>query len=219
MRNDLARRLLPALLVLSLCLGCQSEAEAPGPPRDPDLYQSPALGISIRKPHDWVFLTETSYPSPGSSTERLDDDALVALLSEPEQVLAVAFARHPEPYPGINPTARVLALSLDAPPFIQDLYPPSVTMQTNIRRKQALPGFEILEEISSEKLSGLDGATVRLGYQMSDSSGRAQPVVERLFHAQRGRIFFYLEMVAPAEGPEETEDEFARIRDSFGIDP
>jgi len=219
MRNDLARRLLPSLLALSLCLGCQGEEEAPGPPRDPDLYQSPALGISIRKPHDWVFLTETSYPNPRGSAKRLDDDTLVALLSEPEQVLAVAFARHPEPCPGINPTVRVLARSLDAPPFIQNLYPPPVTMETNIRRKRVLPGFEIVEEISSEKLSGLDGAKVRLRYQMSDSSGSAQPVVERLFHAQRGRIFFYLEMVAPAEGLEETEDELARIHDSFRIDP
>jgi Flp pilus assembly protein TadD len=213
-------RTAPAVAALAalVALGC-------GPPPQPILegngWRSRALGASIEKPDDWVFLPSTSLRY--DADERiLDRGELWERLDRPGIVPLVSLASRPDPVPGRDALLHVYVI-----PVRPQETPRGTRMQLGVPSHKAVrafvtakagteTGFSTAEETREHEISGIGGATIDARYR-SGENGSTYPTLERMAHLKRGEEFWYVRRIGPDPFPAELERQFDQILASLQL--
>lgn len=206
-----------AALSLAALMGC-------GPPQpivDGDVWRSRAFGVSIEKPADWVFLSETSLLYDARRRVR-DRAEMRERLDWPGRKPLVGMASRADPVAGrdalvyvhvipIRPNERErgleMQLKLPAEAAVQ-VYAGSIAGHQE--------DFEQGEETRSREISGFEGAEVDTRYRTAED-GTRWPTLERVIHFKRGEEYWYVRRIGPDPSPPELEQQFERILASLKL--
>lgn len=168
-----------------------------------DVFKDPELGLKLKKPGDWVFLSaEEMIAASGGNADAVEG-------------LVVTAARYPEPTPRLNPTAQVYQVELPTTGVV----PESVldTMMRQIGMGSQL--FDILEPLTETRVSGHPAASVSIRHHSESvaNEGEVHTVISRMWTVVRGTDLFILVFSGPADGPDVSEREFKKIFKSVRI--
>jgi hypothetical protein len=186
-------------------------------------YTNAAVGVSVTKPAGWVWLPATSMPDFASRRERLPADEVVPEeWADPIQTPLIAMASRPDPQWGRDAVVLLQVRPLVGPPgLLANLSTDPVRMAgaSVLQRGTQHQGFAIVEDAAPVALSGLEGATIRIRYEVGLSDGTLLPTSERVWHARRDRLFVYLNAILPEDAGPEVQATIGEIHDSLRIDP
>jgi len=130
----------------------------------------------------------------------------------------------PEPRIGVDPILRVFVIPVSPSegPRGLDLLTrtkPDEVVTTFSQNRGRYPGFERILDAQPVKVGGLEGAGVRLRYQLEGADGKPAPVEERLWHVRRDEEYWYFSQLGPDPLPEPMAAELEQILASARLDP
>ncbi|MDH5526929.1 MAG: hypothetical protein OEY97_06415 [Nitrospirota bacterium] len=188
--------LLFALLMLAAPVASTAHAASA------DLFKDAETGVKLKKPAEWVFLSA---------------DELIAASggnAEAAEGMLVTVARHPEPYPDLNPMAQVYHVAMPTTGVLPEAVLDGLVRQIGMGSKV----FDVLEPLQETEVSGNPAAVVYVRHN-AELPGHTEPVpaLSRMWTVVRGTDLFILVFAGPAEGPDVAEDEFKSIFKSLRI--
>lgn len=210
-------------LVLSGCGRKTGEGSLAHLPIDGNRYESRTFGFAIDKPDAWSFLPESSLAKDGD--ERASDRwQRWEHLKKPALTPLISMAPSPAPRMGVDPILRVFVIPISPSegPRGLDLLTqtkPDEVVTTFSHNRSRHPGYERIEDARPVKVGGLDGAGVRLRYQLAGADGALAPVEERLWHVRRGEEYWYFSQLGPDPLPEPMAAQLEQILASARLDP
>lgn len=168
-----------------------------------DVFKDTELGLKLKKPGDWVFLSA--------------DEMVAASGGDAESVegLVVTAARYPEPTPKLNPTAQVYHVQMPTTGVVPESVLDAMMRQIGMGSQL----FDILEPLREIRVSGHPGAAVSVRHHAESvaNEGEVHTVISRMWAVVRGQDLFLLVFSGPAEGPDVSEREFEKIFKSLRI--
>jgi hypothetical protein len=202
-------------ILLALALLLAPSAASPTPPSPPyaEHFASPAIGISIDPPKGWRTL-ERREVAP-ESKNRLPDVQILAALRPLEGRPLVEFAKHPEPYPELNPT-----IQLNVQPLGGLTGKKLDQMMTRIMLplRNAHPDFHLIGPMKDGTVSRLKSLEAIAAYTLTVGP-RQYDVRSRIWVAPRGALLFVIAMTDPPKGGDVAEREFEAALASIQIEP
>lgn len=211
-----------ALVALCACgvLACSAESPTSAPDlATGDVWRSRAVGLTLEKPPDWIFL-------PGSSL-RADP---------PERIRDLAGLWELLDNPGEVPLVRLAPTADDgAPEFHAYLIPPLAKekpwvmerfrqmdlvalIETNVGNRMRWPDYAQLEPAEPTRIGGLDAATILIAYRDQEGDGSGPRLVERRWVARDDLLFFFFKGIAAEPVSDETRQGFEQILASVRFD-
>ncbi len=191
----------------------------------PNPYESVGLGVSMRRPDDWVWLPMTSRPDFADHAERLPDDPMVpADWHAPIVTPIIATAPVPDPVRGRDPIVELfIRPSLNAViqyrPEHCTKYALSILEHFAGARTRDYDNVDSTMAPTPAGLGGLDGGVTRIAYDVTQPDGSTLRASETRWLARRGRSSFSLHVTTASGDDPALEQIIEAIRDSIRIDP
>jgi hypothetical protein len=137
---------------------------------DTNTYSDPALGISIAKPRDWIFLTGDQH-AENLKRATLKDAELMKWLREHPAPPLVGMLKYPEPFDDINPNVKITVAEgytpkTDLPQLLSVLV---ASRQTNFYN------FRVIVPPKDTTLIGRSAAYTKFYYDLKVPDGRRFP--------------------------------------------
>ncbi len=178
-----------------------------------DLFQSSAVGLELRKPASWVFLTSEDVKA-NRERIRLKDGELEQAIRERASLPLVVAAKYPEPHGSLNPTVQVGVRPLGGlagRPATEILALVVGSLQSGFS------DFQLVTPVSEARISGLPAAHLVATYTINTDAG-SFPVKARMWLVPRGPILFMIGMSGAQEGEDVAQEEFQAVLESLVIE-
>lgn len=179
----------------------------------PQRLENGTFGISLVRPSGWQSQSLQAVLENRQRVQ-LSDAELQEAMRKAATAPLFAFTRHPEPFPGINPSIQVTLRPVG--PFA-GASPTAILKAAVSGLQKGFVDFVVETAISDIQVSGLAAAHMRAKYTLRTDNGSEFKVLARLWVVPRGAFMFVIGMSGPQEGPDVSEAEFANTLASIRI--
>jgi hypothetical protein len=172
---------------------------------DGNRFYSPMAGISIEKQPNWVFMPlEMELANREAvSVGKKETDAVMHDGTTPPLVV---ISRYPEPSAKPNPTLKI---NLRALGDLKGAPPVEITRQVAVVMANAIPTFQLEEEIRDAEIGGLEAGVFRAHFSLEvPRLGRSFTVRTQGWIVPRGNYAIIVGASDPTDGAENYEADF-----------
>ena len=177
-----------------------------------DRVASATAGISLVPPPGWHVISMPQVMNNRSQV-RVPDAELQAGLQRATAPLFV-FSKHPEPFPGLNPTVQVV---LRPRPASLPKSSTALLAAATETLRRAFPDFAFVEPIRETTVSGFPAAYMKATYTLKTAT-QAHRVLSRTWLVPRGAFMFLIGMSGTTAGEDVSEPEFVTTLNSISIE-
>jgi hypothetical protein len=184
---------------------------------DSNKFESPAAGFSLKRPAGWRFVSREEV-SASRSNLRLSDEELGKLVEQQVNAPLVAMIKNDERSVGLSPNIQVALRPME--PVLATMSPKDILELILPTVQKGFSDFALESPIREFKLSGHQAAeyvaTYTLQTKVAAKGGSVFPVRGRTIVVPRGKLLFFIGMVASA-GDDQARKEFETILSSITI--
>ncbi len=181
------------------------------------------VGFAISKHPDWHFLSldnaETWMSSSDSSEEgKLQLKQHIQNLREQELKTGMApvfIAKHPEPYPHLNPMIKVVLHYVDDLP--KDVSPLAIAAVMAKSFSESNEGFKMMDRVQLTRISDFDAGYLRFSIDGTLPSGKNESAMNQVYLITRGKYIFEITLSTPLEYDALTKTELEEMMESIFI--
>jgi hypothetical protein len=151
-----------------------------------NIFKSVTVGIEVRKPNDWSFIT-TEENMENLKRIKLNDADFQRLMQKYATAPLVAMMKYPEPFDDLNPSFNVKIKLLgqlkgiDAKQIISLILP---------QFKKMFKDYKMIQEPTDTEVSGVKAAYTRFNYSLQIPDGRIFPASSEVWIVPRNDYFF-----------------------------
>jgi hypothetical protein len=182
---------------------------------DSDTFVHRTKGIKITKPHSWYFLNPSQIIK-GRNNVELSDGELTKFFKKgfPLPIVSIAKYRDLEERSGPIPTVNLQFIKIDD---IDNRYPNKLLEYSLNILKNGVSKFKYITKPHNTELSGYKAAMTIFKFILYDQLGDSYTIKSEMWAIPRGEYAIYIAMSAPMSGPDASQEEFARILQSFKV--
>lgn len=203
------KHLCIAFLAVALS-GCANSAANDPLPRS---FEDDSSGFAMNVPDGWISSSFLTFDG-SQANMRLDDAELARVLQQHTSNVLLFATRYPEPHSDINPSIQV---TVRPTADFGGASPREVLATMATQMRGVFRRFEVLENPTSMRVSGLRTARIRVNYDFQNGEGAEFPITSRIWLIPRGSVAFMISMSGPQEGPDYSETEFMQAMESVSI--
>lgn len=199
------KRLL--LIAVLTCLAGAAHAKG-------ERFHNPTAQFALTKPEGWVYLSADQNSANLKMIESGDAELRDAV-AKYATVPMVVLAKHPEPFPDLNPTFKV-NLRLLGPWAGQT--PTAVLDEILPTLRKVAADVTVVQPPTLVKVDGLDAGYLRLNYKLR-AGGAEFPTTSEMWLVPRGEVFFLIGAGSRQDETTGTRAEIAEILQSIRFGP
>jgi hypothetical protein len=177
-----------------------------------DWYANSRLGIRLRKPAGWHFVSIKDFTKQIDELESVTEDP--ELLGELRQLSGDPFLvinKYASPDSGITPTIQLYANPLDEEP--EDLL--KFSRDAELYFRPYLRDYSLETDVVSSRLGGLECASWTYRYTLISHTSHQMWAWAGLVRASKAE--FSVGMMAPVSGPDASREELKAFRNSIDL--
>ena len=161
---------------------------AAGQSADTNTYSNPALGISVTKPKDWVFVSAEQH-AESLKRAKLKDEEFLKLVQKYSSAPLVTMTKYAEPFDDLNPSFKLSVkllgkLSGDDPKAILSLITAPL--------KDKFDDFKTVVSPQETTVAKHKAAYTQIHFNLQNADGRRFPTCSELWVVPRGKHFILI---------------------------
>jgi len=181
------------------------------------------VGFAMTKHADWHYLNlenAETWMSTSLDTEKEKANLKQHIQNLRDQELKtgmppVFIARHPEPYPHLNPMIKVVLHYVDDLP--KDVSPLAIAAVMAKSFSESNEGFKMMGSVQLTRISNFDAGYLRFSIEGTLPSGNNESAMNQVYLIPRGKYIFEITISTPLEYDANTDADLEEMMESIFI--